>query len=191
SSWFGPTLGVFSVARFTSAGSLDPTFGNKGIALANYPNLKTVTRAIAIGSDRKIVLAGSVHDYDPATGDSTRTTRFAAVRVPGAGQVDTSFHHNGMQTVDITDKGADEANAVALADNGGIVLGGFVANGAKSRDFALVRLRADGTRDHSFSKNGILAIDFGTGRDDRPEAMLLSSAGQCAVARTCLHRHAT
>src|SRR5437763_7351772 len=173
-------FGVFRTARFMPSGHLDLTFGTKGIASTDYPNVFASSSAVAIGSDGKIVVAGWIRNFNPLA-DPGSKARFAVVRFTASGQVDSSFHRNGLQTIDITGQG-DEATAVAVSASGEIVVGGVVSNGSKKNDFGIVRLLPSGARDHLFSKNGIIAIDFGTRGKERLRSIMLAADGTVTVA---------
>src|SRR5688500_11215319 len=75
------------------------------------------------------------------------------------GDLDLTFSTNGKVTTDFGNE-YDEANAVALQQDGKIVaVGSAYTNG--NFDFALVRYNTDGTLDTSFSGNGKRRTDFG------------------------------
>lgn len=90
----------------------------------------------------------------------------ASVAWAGPGDPDTSFSGDGLRTIDFPGGSDDRANAVMVQANGRIVLGGESSIGGNS-DFALLRLRANGTTDPSFSDDGFRNLDFrGLGGDD-------------------------
>lgn len=90
----------------------------------------------------------------------------ASVAWAAPGDPDTSFSGDGLRTIDFPGGPDDRASAVLVQANGRIVLAGESGIGGSS-DFALLRLRANGTTDPSFSGDGFRSLDFrGLGGDD-------------------------
>ncbi|MBN9522783.1 VCBS repeat-containing protein [bacterium] len=143
--------------RVVPAVGIDPTFSNGGQATAHFGFGDDSTQALVVQPDGKIVLAG----YALVGGD----TDFAVVRLNANGTRDTSFGTNGRVTVDVagiagsTSTNDDFAYAVTL-DSGGRILVAGTAKIGTDYDFAVVRLNANGTRDTSFSGDGIATYDF-------------------------------
>lgn len=82
--------------------------------------------------------------------------------MPGAG-VDESFGVNGWVFIDVTD--SDSATAISIQADGKIVLGGWAGRGIH-RDFAVVRLNPDGSRDETFGEKGVSIVPVaGNSRD--------------------------
>jgi uncharacterized delta-60 repeat protein len=80
--------------------------------------------------------------------------------------------------------GDDIARAVAVLPRGKILVAG---QGTKNRgltedDFALVRLRGDGTPDPTFSGDGVRVINFGARRFDIPYSLDVQQDGKILVA---------
>jgi uncharacterized delta-60 repeat protein len=75
------------------------------------------------------------------------------------GDPDTSFSGDGFHTADFPGSQVDRANTILVQANGRILIGGQVGTGDAS-DFALLRLRANGTEDTSFDSDGFLTLDF-------------------------------
>lgn len=141
------------VARYTSTGTLDTTFGltHMGLtAIAFSQTTNSVAQAIALQKDGRILVAGSATDmgggYD-----------FAVARLGTDGIKDGEFDGGGVTT----DFGGDDlANAIALQGDGKIVVAGRTVQG-NEYNFALARYKRDGTLDPSFGQNGKLTTDFG------------------------------
>ena len=74
-----------------------------------------------------------------------------------AGSLDTTFGTGGIFTTNFTVDGATVNNAVAIQNDGKIVLGGTVPMGQGA---ALLRLNTDGTLDSSFGTGGIVTSTF-------------------------------
>jgi len=86
-------------------------------------------------------------------------------KVFGAGgDLDTTFNSTGIVTTQIgVGLGSnDHARAVAIQNDGKIVVGGYTSN-ASDYDFAIVRYYPNGSLDESFGTSGIATTPFGTG----------------------------
>lgn len=146
----------YGVARFKPDGSIDQTFGDNGIARAEGVEMSRLD----LQPDNKIVAAGSIAQH--RTGGFTD---FAVARFNPDGTLDPTFSGNGVVATDFVGFG-DAASSVALQTDGKIVAGG---KAEISPDFigesALVRYSADGTLDRSFSGDGKLTMDLGSGED--------------------------
>jgi uncharacterized delta-60 repeat protein len=168
----------FALARYTTSGVLDTTFGSglgyvttnvagrlKGKAWANDH-----AQAVALDSTGRIVVAGYAYN-------GTNNV-FAVARYNSNGTLDTSFNSKGSLpgTVETTlvANVDNEASALAIQSDGKIVVGG-TANG----QFGLVRYNSDGTLDTSFGSSGIdVLAHMGTaGRADALNAIALDSSG--------------
>jgi uncharacterized delta-60 repeat protein len=103
----------FVVVRYRTNGTLDPTFGTGGIALAgNNANLGDQAQAVAIQPDGKIVIAGSVD------------LKLALARFTDAGTLDPLFGQSGIETVSLPGAYQSRADAVALTSDGSIAAAG-------------------------------------------------------------------
>jgi uncharacterized delta-60 repeat protein len=137
----------FGVIRFTSDGSLDPTFSGDGVAIAQFRH-DALVGSIAIQSDGKIVLAGGARFHG---------SRFALARLRPDGALDGTFSDDGKRTIGFGGRGSYGGD-VALQGDGKIVVAGSVRHGPRSAygqlSIALARLDADGTLDPSFAGDG-------------------------------------
>jgi uncharacterized delta-60 repeat protein len=82
---------TFGLARFTSSGKPDPTFGTKGITLVAF-TASLLPSSVAVQRDGAIVVAGSSETAQGGFG-------FALARVTPNGQMDTTFGNGGLVTV--------------------------------------------------------------------------------------------
>jgi uncharacterized delta-60 repeat protein len=143
------------VARYELDGDLDSTFSGDGMVSTNLFAGTDTTRALAIDSVGRIVLAGSSD-----SGDMTVS------RYSSAGNPDGTFDGDGKRTVDLG--GIDTAEGVAIGGADKVVVAGTSAS-----LFALARLNADGSLDTNadadpgthFDTDGIVTTDVGTGSD--------------------------
>ena len=163
----------FALARYTTAGALDATFGTGGKVTTDIVTADTdIVNAMAIDADGKIVVFGETNGagagYD-----------FALVRYTTAGALDATFGTGGKVTTDI---GADYGYAVAIQADGKIVVGG-TSNGAGTNDFALARYTPAGVLDTTFSQDGKVLTDINTDNDDI-RAIAIDADGKIVVAGT-------
>gem|GEM_PF-590244 len=159
--------GQIGVARFTSLGVPDATFGSGG---AVTQGSRSTANGVAITPAGNIVVAAE-SNFDV----------FAAVQFTLAGAVDNSFGNAGEMDVSFGPSyGANEANAVALTSSGQILLAGRVIGVNLPGDFALARLSSDGSLDATFGpdQNGTVVSQFQTSVTNGARAMALQSDGK-------------
>jgi uncharacterized delta-60 repeat protein len=138
---------VFALARYTTSGALDTTFGVGGKVLTNvggtFAGNSAIATSLAIQGNGSIVAAGY------ANSTSAGNYRFAAVRYTSTGALDSSFG-SGTGKV-LTTIGSDDAigNDVAIDANGGIIIGGYSTAGSY-RQLTLNRYDPFGNQDFSF-----------------------------------------
>jgi uncharacterized delta-60 repeat protein len=148
-----------AVARYTSDGTLDPTFDGDGLALVDFGS-EASARAVALQPDGKAVLAGWVSH---PVGGGCCVSDFALARLTSAGTLDSSFDGDGQVVTDFlpgADNGHDAAQAVLVQADGRIVAAGAGVAGVVSVDFAAARYLADGSLDPTFSDDGLVTTDF-------------------------------
>jgi uncharacterized delta-60 repeat protein len=115
-----------TLARLTSSGSLDTTFGSGGYAVTSTP---TQGDAIALAGNGDLLVAGL---YKTGTAQDFGLAAF----LPG-GTLDSTFGASGFSSADFSG-GQDTPSAIAIQSDGKIVLAGQTyASGAYS--FALAR----------------------------------------------------
>jgi uncharacterized delta-60 repeat protein len=157
---------AFAVARLTSAGTLDGTFGpGTGQATIEFTGSAGDDQAyaVAVQPDDRILIAGST-----ATANGSDV---AIVRLLPNGATDMSFGDAGRVTFGFDLPGAtaesDNANGVAIDAMGRIVVAGTANASAPAAEvrFGVARLLPDGTLDTAFNGSGTttIAFDPGTG----------------------------
>ena len=176
----GPRL---TLARFNTGGVLDGEFGTlvsggpnrMGHVTTLVPGMdaSNTANAVAIQSDGKIVAAGYA------------SVDFAVYRYTSAGDLDTSFSTDGRASVRVGDDSNDNARAIALMDDGGILLGGRAGKGPRVYDFALARFTSAGALDEDgdFGAGGIVTTSFSS-VEAEPTAMAVQSDGKIVVVGT-------
>jgi uncharacterized delta-60 repeat protein len=158
----------FAVMRFTSAGVFDPGFDGNTNQIVDFGGDDQAT-GLALQPDGKIVVAGS----------TSSNNDFAVIRLNTDGTLDTTFDTDGKRTV--TFGGTDLGRAVAVQDDGKIVVVGFTDQGPGAADnFGVARLNTDGSLDTSFDTDGRQTVDF-TG-DDEAAGVAIDRNGRIIIA---------
>jgi uncharacterized delta-60 repeat protein len=155
-----PTLQEeFALARYSSDGALDPTFGTGGKVTTDFNSFDDGASAVALQPDGEIVAAGG--SFPSAT-----TRDFALARYKPDGSLDQAFGAGGMVTTDFG--GAfDVATTVVLQPDGRMVAAGLTGVLVTDLfDFALARYDSDGSLDASFGTGGKVTTDFAGGTDE-------------------------
>ncbi|AXK61004.1 hypothetical protein [Candidatus Chromulinivorax destructor] len=141
----GSTSGLrLSVARFTSAGDLDTSFGTAGIAqTASISNLRdggfVATDAIVANADNSVYVGGSTTD-----------SKLVVAKFTSAG-VAAAYGTSGIATTSAITNLAD-GGSIALDINKRIVIGGYTSNNT----FVAARFTTAGTAlDTAFGTSGI------------------------------------
>lgn len=149
-----PNRADFLVARLNKNGSLDNSFGTKGMMEVDLSGYADAATCVAITSEGKIIVAGRVQDQNG-------NTALALLQLNGNGSLDASFGKSGKLIAKFAE--ASQATTIALQADGKIVVGGFIDT--NNSDFLLLRFKKDGTPDKSFGKNGVVTQDFEQGFD--------------------------
>jgi uncharacterized delta-60 repeat protein len=135
----------FALARYTTDGILDPTFGSGGKVTTNFFADVEAASDVEIQSDGKIVVAGFTTPSGGATGDD-----FALARYESDGRLDSEFGDGGRITTDFSG-GSDVASALACQSDNRIVVVGQASNPGTDNDFALARFSSDPVPDFTLS----------------------------------------
>ena len=169
----------FAIARYTTAGALDTSFGRDadndgardGYFTTSVGHRADIGEAVALQSDGKILVAGRSHN--------TVNWDFGLARYNADASLDIGFGIDGRVNTDFA-SGNDQGFGVAVQSDGKIVAAGY-ANTGSNDDFALARYNADGVLDTTFDSDGKVTTDFSSG-EDRGFAMSLQSGGKIVVA---------
>lgn len=165
-------INLFALARYKADGSLDNTFGEKGIVTTRFNSIDQI-RALAIQKNGKIVAAGSSADF------ANDHVDFAIARYNTDGSLDSTFGNHGKVRTQFLDE--DRANSVAIQDNGKIVVAGFTY-GSEDLDIAIARYNTDGSLDETFGEGGRVIKDVSDGYDnDNAKAVAIQSNGKILI----------
>lgn len=166
---------VFALARYTTSGALDATFGTGGKVLTNVAGTSAgnsaIATSLAIQSDGNIVAAGY------AKSASAGPYRFAAVRYTSTGALDSYFGSGTGKVLTAIGSGDAIGSDVAIDANGGIVVGGY-SNAGSYRQLTLNRYDSFGNQDVGF---GPVATTVGSA-NAAVQGLAIQSDGKIVVA---------
>jgi uncharacterized delta-60 repeat protein len=160
-----------AVVRYTSAGSLDATFGTGGKVTTPIGSVYDEANSVVLQDDGKIVVAG----YS----DNGSNFDFAVVRYNTDGSLDTTFDTDGKVTTPIGSDD-DEANSVVLQSDGKIVAAGYSDNGT-DKDYAIVKYTSSGSLDTTFGTGGKVTTVIGSSSNNAL-SVVLQGDGKIVVA---------
>jgi len=156
----GYSQGNTLVARFTSSGVLDTSFGKKGVVISNTYSGTGISideiSSLAVDGANRIVFAGRTYDY--------AKYRFLVGRYTPDGQLDATFGGSGISTFDIGTKD-DEALDIKVRTGNRLLVMGKTYASRSGYDVSLLALKANGDRDSSFGVNGIRLSTVSEGND--------------------------
>lgn len=165
SASFGATTGLdFALARYTSAGVLDSSFGSGG----------TVTTAIRAntGSDVVHALAEQAGKIVAVGGEGD----FQAARYTASGVLDGTFGTGGKVNA-LFGSTIGVANAVAVDAQNRLVLAG-----QRDNDTAAARLNSNGTLDTTFGTGGKAVVAYSAVNWDVAEGVAVQTDGAVVLA---------
>lgn len=160
----------FALVRYTTNGSLDTTFDTDGKVTTSFSGGDCHAYSLALQSDGKIVLVGNANNG------------FAAIRYNTDGSLDTTFGTNGkVLTFFGTGTTSDSANAVAIQNDGKIVVAGEShLYSTNTNRFAVLRYNSDGSLDTSFDNDGLFTTSFGA-FDDEGISLAIQNDGKLVI----------
>jgi uncharacterized delta-60 repeat protein len=162
------TAGGTTLARFTSNGLPDQSFGSGGFVNAYNFSFYDVK----IQPDGKIVAVGLYLDFTPAH-------YLAVARFNANGTFDSSFGVGGWTY--LQSWASSVATSLAIQNNGKLVGGGYYDNAGL--DFLAARFNTNGTLDTTFSGDGIFTAAFNLNNaEDRVEAVAVQADGKILLA---------
>lgn len=172
-----------ALARLKTDGSLDTSFTGDGRKFIGFNNNGTGDdrgAAITIQPDGAIVVVG----YAQASG--TGNDDFAIARVKSNGSLDKSFSSDGKKTIafNLGGTGNDRATSVALQSDGMIVIAGSASSTQGDGDFAVARIKKNGSMDKTFSGDGKKTVPFNLGAslEDQATGVAIQSDGTIVLS---------
>jgi uncharacterized delta-60 repeat protein len=176
-----PWPGRMALARFTTSGALDATFGTNGSVVLASSRAGSDDNVSGIGqqSDGKLIAAGT-------TGSSAGRD-FVVVRLTAAGALDPNFGVGGRVIVSFgAGTAALSSGDVAIEPDGKILLVGTIGSTSLQHiqcsadaDAAVIRLNSDGSLDAAFGNGG--KVRFGVSTCDAAESIALAPDGSMYI----------
>jgi uncharacterized delta-60 repeat protein len=167
-----------TIARHLVNGAPDPSFGNSGVLVVDYPGRDAYAHALAVRPDGKIVVAG----YSEDAVAPTASANFEIARYGADGMPDPTFGGTGRIMLDI--RGTDDrVGALALGQAGATIIAGSSKETAALTgryDIAAARLKDDGSLDPTFANAGKFVSAFGTG-SQRGSGVVVAPTGAVII----------
>lgn len=174
------TASDMALTRYRSDGTADSTFNGDGRAERQVGQNDTRARAITLGRQGSIVIAGDIHSQS-ADADFGFLARFLST-----GAQDPGFSNDGL-FLDVFGQGnvfqpgepRTENSYVTAVDVDGsnrAVVVGAVDVGVAKREFAVARFRADGVPDTAFNGTGRTTTGFVNAGRSEPTAVTVGQA---------------
>lgn len=160
----------FAIARYTSNGFLDSTFGTNGKVETDFGSNEDFARAVAIQADGKIVVVGKA-----MLSNTDYSTNISIARYSESGQLDATFGTNGkIQTITGT---YSEAFALQIQPDSKLLVGSRTTGpSGPFTKWGLFRYKTNGTLDSTFGINGKTLTDWGN--DGAINSMVLLNDGK-------------
>jgi uncharacterized delta-60 repeat protein len=169
---FNGTNYDFAIARLTTAGILDTTFGSAGKTITALTGIE-YGKSIELQSDGKILLAGS------------SAGKLAVLRYTSSGNLDTTFNATGyyvstvLISIPTSLTGVQSTKPrVKYLSSGKIITSYSVSTG----DFGLTQFNSNGTLDTAFGTSGNVVQNFNT--IDTSNILIVNSAGKIITGGT-------
>ena len=148
---------AFALARYTSNGKPDITFGSGGIQINDFGFSNNTINSIAIKDDGKIIAGGSINNS------------LALARYNRDGSLDNTFGKSGLQKDSLGIR--NYINTICIQKDGKILAGGSV----------LARYNNKGSLDSSFNKKGFLTNNFSENESFNCTAIAVQKNGDIII----------
>jgi uncharacterized delta-60 repeat protein len=164
-------------------GLLDTTFEGNGIMIEKLGLYGSVGNQVAIQSDHKIVVAGTIVDS---------FGRLSIFRLKQDGSLDSSFH--GIGYYKYYSSYPTSAQSLVIQPDGKIVVAGYITNTDHLPYFdnmILIRFNTDGSLDNSFGVQGVVKLN--SPNNERINSVAVTNDGNFIVVgrsnyNTCLKK---
>lgn len=162
-----------AVARWRVNGSLDRSFGDRGVVRTTIGAVAFATR-VAVAPDGAIIVGASRPENDAGP---------ALLRLRVDGSIDLSFGDGGV--ADLGGELFGSVEALTVQPDGKSIAAHETSS--SDDDILLTRLDVNGLPDPSFGTDGVATIDLG--EDDRVWSTALDRAGRLLVTAEASPRH--
>jgi uncharacterized delta-60 repeat protein len=175
----------FMTLRLLPDGTLDRSFGRKGMIVEDFGSGNDQAYSVLLEPDGKIIVGGSA--------SNGKDLDFAMVRYDGAGNRDPKFGVDGRAIVGLGDSddlaSDDYGYALVRQGDGRLILVGY-SQTTQSSVFASCRFFANGVLDPTYGKSGIVITPVGP-QQDQAFAAAVQSDGKLIVAGASSDRKGT
>jgi len=163
----------FALARLTSNGSLDPTFGGDGTVVTDVTPSYDWANGMALQANGKIVVVGSISA-------GRKNGKIAVLRYRPNGALDPRFSTDGIVRADPTATFDDGLGIGVEADGQIVVSGGAGFTGPNER-FVMLAYHRDGSLDPTFGGDGMVFTDL-TPKADVAFGLAIQGNGKIVAA---------
>jgi uncharacterized delta-60 repeat protein len=156
---------------------MDPSFGDNGVAIADFGGSKDWAYALALQPDGRIVVAG--------VSDRSGSQDFALARYDTSGHLDPSFGNGGLVLTPVRPLTTDIVHGLAVQPDGNIVAAGVTYDDTVSLrphgNFMVARYTPKGELDPTFGVGGLAITNFEGESYDEPYAVVLQPDGKIVL----------
>ncbi len=158
---------------------LDPTFSGDGKVTAQILNFGSWGNDAVLQADGKIVVVGAGNN-NLSFPEGFQT---GVIRYNSDGSLDTTFDGDGRVSTIIDPSKVSEATAVALQEDGKIVLTGIVSPARNENGTGfIVRYNTNGSLDTSFDGDGVRHFNYGLFSVDASKDIAVQPDGKIVIA---------
>lgn len=100
-----------------------------------------------------------------------------AAKAPSAGELDQTFAHSGLQTLEFPGARKTIGKSVAVTPSGLIMISATVIDASGASHYGLARLLPDGLLDTGFGEGGYLSGQFSNGRLSQGGSLVVDASG--------------
>ena len=179
-SYIGGPSPDFYVARFTSNGRSDGSFGSQGKTVIDFAGLDDSASGLTVDTAGRIIAVGSANIAGPMSAPEGLDA--VIVRLTSKGSLDRTFGTNGRTSFLDIGGGEDSFRTAAIQSDGKIVASGKGSLLANSTDILVARYNANGTLDPTFHGDGWNLTDI-YGAGDKGMAELLQADTACSCTK--------
>lgn len=165
-----------ALARYTSAGELDSSFGVNGLLTTDI-NYWDYGLSAGLQRDGKIVIAGLTNDIG--------NNDILLVRYSPDGALDSTFGTDGVVTTDFNGSN-DEAQKMTIQADSQIVIVGDTHNSSGESIFAAAKYNQDGSLDTTFGDGGKFSYDFNETERESANGVAIQKDGAIVIGGTSL-----
>lgn len=160
----------FAFILIDTDGKLVSSFGEGGKFTIDFSNTDDRLKRIIMHEDRIYAVGSSI---------SNDVEQYAIAAIQADGTLESAFSGDGKLVFDV-DAGEDVATAIAVQSDDKLLVAGYTGIGFE-KEFCVVRFKADGGLDNSFSTDGIAIPDVGM-IDDRAYGIAIQDDQKIVVA---------